>query len=757
MIFKGIIKNWKFILDILIVLGIILFVFLWNPFNLFGKGLKLQDTSNMVSEIKEIGELVTAEYYGEVIASHEEAELDIIGIDSIEILGESHYYLIKKAIHESYQATEKDVEEDFENRSNRKRQKERNKAMRKLRSNIGKEVDEVFKRYLKDKSISEDIYNSVILFVGKYEHGSKIKTKKFVRKNDKDRDNWVKRILGQVLEYEFDRIEKYEAGDLAFDDYVSAGFKTHMRYTDFFYEYKGLSKKRKERNAELAVIGRGSVKAGFKFDQLNEENVIYDKGQQTIYFFGFNAEILTEDINPWFIPERKVPGFQIIAEKDGTFDKMKELKIHCVKKLRHNAEIAGILEQAQANGEEALKEFFSLLTGDEIKKVVFRKETLAYQTEEILRDSVISFNESILIDSIINRAIADLDTSVTAIQQRKKELLVAFISKLKTAELVHTRADMTEQYPYNQFTRLIPRLLLDTIISQQEYDFIAKDTRHNPVGVVGDSLLFVRLPAELNYWFSDSLDYLSEFNTFIEHLENSSFYSGCFSIDSLNGPINTLSSDPKKQDRELTQINAYLEQTDAYHEIIGDKVYYFKLYSMSINLSDLKYPVLGDIDFQKSYVQPKSVAWYQNSDLDSLPGYTILNGTMDSLVSTNTLDSDLFQYPVETESYSISIGQDSAMVIKGVDTIKVPSKFLFGKPLHLTTNLDSTNFEKRWNQEVWVIRNHLVNQNKSYNNIGPVMKLRRSFDNLFQSNSTLIGVRENVKDWAIDLQGKFGD
>ena len=103
MIIKLLFKNWKLILDIAIILAIIVLVFLWNPKNIFGNGLELHDTANMVAEIKEIGELITAEYYGEVIASDEEATLGVLDIDSVELAGINLYNgTVKKTILSQY-------------------------------------------------------------------------------------------------------------------------------------------------------------------------------------------------------------------------------------------------------------------------------------------------------------------------------------------------------------------------------------------------------------------------------------------------------------------------------------------------------------------------------------------------------------------------------------------------------------------------------------------------------------------------------
>ena len=137
MIIWAILKNWRTILDIVLVLALIVFIFLWNPFNIFGDELKLQDTSNMVSEIKEIGELVTAEYYGEVIASHEEAELDIVDMDSIEILGEVAYIDLKQFIYNNYFEESEEIENRYENIANENRRaKKIRKDLQKVKAKI---------------------------------------------------------------------------------------------------------------------------------------------------------------------------------------------------------------------------------------------------------------------------------------------------------------------------------------------------------------------------------------------------------------------------------------------------------------------------------------------------------------------------------------------------------------------------------------------------------------------------------------------
>src|SRR5690606_18064206 len=84
-------KNWKIILDIILVIGLVVLLFIWNPFGIFGGGLKLTPTTNMVTEVKQLGQLVTSEYYGEVIASIEESRLNLLEEEEISIQATQTY------------------------------------------------------------------------------------------------------------------------------------------------------------------------------------------------------------------------------------------------------------------------------------------------------------------------------------------------------------------------------------------------------------------------------------------------------------------------------------------------------------------------------------------------------------------------------------------------------------------------------------------------------------------------------------------
>jgi len=527
-----IIKNWKTVLDIIIIVAVVLLIFIWNPLGIFGGGLKLQDSANMVSEVKEIGQLITAEYYGEVIASEPEASFGIIDRDSISEAGEEYYIALKKIIKDQYfnedSAIESKVLDKYANKKESKIEKRLEQALRNLKSNTIAALSEEDTIYDKLKSYQddppgdfEDFYYTLLIHIGKNEHKLAIKDKKIARQYLKNKDNYFNRVvLAEVLSKEYDLIEKFINKDASFKDYLTQGFSSSKSFIDSYFEYNTSLLSKPEKKKEVAIIGRGSVKAGFDFEQLNENNFVYDESQKIIHFYGFKAKILNQDINPWFIPQSNVPGFQILNVKNAGFNDIKKVKIHCVEKLVHRAKQANIEDQAQKNGEEALQEFFSLILGENVKKVIFHDEQLSYDFGDIVSDKKIDFDEIILIDSIISKNITLIEKSKKekqlAIQKRRQKLLRNFIDSLKHYQIHFAQGKHTYKYDYSFFNRKLPTILMDSIVSTAEIDRIA---RQRP-DLGSDTTGFDNNLIEDSYWFKTAFEYAIDFNQFVDTLLN---------------------------------------------------------------------------------------------------------------------------------------------------------------------------------------------------------------------------------------------
>ena len=157
-------KYWRHILDALLLVAVIVFVFLWNPFNIFGKGLRLQRTSNLVSSVRSIGQLVSAEYYGEVMASLNEAQLNQIEEKDLEARAEAAYFDLKKQAFEQITASllSRYSKADLEKGD----KKINRKAEKLLKSALGASLD----RYnsWNNSLFREDTADVVLLFFGKY-------------------------------------------------------------------------------------------------------------------------------------------------------------------------------------------------------------------------------------------------------------------------------------------------------------------------------------------------------------------------------------------------------------------------------------------------------------------------------------------------------------------------------------------------------------------------------------------------------------
>ena len=186
----------------------------------------------------------------------------------------------------------------------------------------------------------------------------------------------------------------------------------------FHYELVSDGISKKEKKKDIVFIGRGWVKAGFQFDQLDERNFYYDARAKVIQFYGLSPKILHTDINPWFIPERKIKGFELVDfYKRASFEEAKEVKIKCKEKLLEQAEVAKILDAAKANGIEALKNFFSLLLEEPDLKVEMIDFPYEKNYQMMIADSLISVNEALAVGKLFKKM-----TTETKFQSESQKL-----------------------------------------------------------------------------------------------------------------------------------------------------------------------------------------------------------------------------------------------------------------------------------------------------------------------------------------------
>ncbi|MCL6258123.1 hypothetical protein M3O96_03435 [Aquiflexum sp. TKW24L] len=491
-------KNWKFLLDILIVLGIVIGLFIWNPFGIFGGGIKLNDTANMVTEVRQIGQLVTAEYYGEVIASIDEARLNLIEDENIRTRGQILYQDIRSAI--------KNLK-NFQNLSKEERDEEYKKMtpVNNWRRIIRWEVESRnimdklnYHGYLDDVAI-DPLYDDML------EYLYRIKT----NKNKNEKWNPSVRNKEEVL------FLMYQETPTANDSLASVDFMT------FYYQNKVADFSRKETRKKLAMVGRGWVKAGFDFTKLNPSSVVIYDDVREVHIFGLAPTILNADINPWFIPEKGIPGFEILDYNGKVdFKDAKRVKEYCVEKLMSFAHRAEILKNAEIQGAETLKNLFSLMTGKDVQKVVFHHDRITDLVAQIESDEAVSRFELSLFDSLLRMEIAGLDTLELAMTQdsklfrtveQKKKNISFSISRLQKLPMLGTSTN------YSYFSKIILQISGDGVLDDSE-KILLESLR--PDWKLKDRIdqFATQVPSPVYFWYNDPVEYMTAFNLSIENL-----------------------------------------------------------------------------------------------------------------------------------------------------------------------------------------------------------------------------------------------
>ncbi|MCH6236440.1 hypothetical protein [Cognataquiflexum rubidum] len=513
-------KNWKFLLDILIVLGIVIGLFIWNPFGIFGGGLKLNDTSNMVTEVRQIGQLVTAEYYGEVIASIDEARLNLIEDENIRTRGGILYQDIKSAL--------KNLR-DFQALSKNEKDEEYKKMtpIDNWRRIIRHEVDS---RNIMDKLNYHGFLNDVTadpLYEDMLEYLYRDKTKK----NKNEKWNPSARNKEEAL------FLMYQEAPSARDSLASVDFM------NFYYQNKLADFSRKETRKKLAMVGRGWVKAGFDFTNLDPSSIVIYDDVSEVHIFGLAPTILNADINPWFIPEKGIPGFEILDYNGRVdFKDAKRVKEYCVEKLMSFAHRADILKNAEIQGAKTLKNLFSLITGKDVKKVVFHHDRISQLVSQIESDEAFSRFELGLFDSLLRMELVVLDSLeqamkqdiklIRTVEQRKKNIAFS-ISRLQKLQMLGTTTN------YGYFSKTILQVSGDGVLDESEKVILASLRTDWELKDRIDQFV-KQVPSPIYFWYDDPIEYMTAFNLSIESLSRNGLVVG--NVDTVKMQVSEVDS-----------------------------------------------------------------------------------------------------------------------------------------------------------------------------------------------------------------------
>lgn len=410
------IKNWKLLLDIIVVVGGIIAFSLFDPFGMFSKR-ELKGTANLVSSVKKIGELVTAEYYGEVISSLNETFIFDIPEDTVSEKFEECFYRLKEECRNA-----------IDDGTRLKKFIDDNDELKSIRKEFNNNDEYIYNHLIVLMAVNL-IDPDEDKFYKEKEQGLQGKTEERV----------LRRIYNSIKDINktYKKNEDLRIAEL--DDYINEIPVYLESAASFHYELNKKSLSKKERRRDIVFIGRGWVKAGYKFEKLDERNFAYDEENKLMRFYGLSPVILDKDINPWFIPEKKIKGFELVDfYKKATFEEAKIVKIRCKEKLLEQADHSGIMKQAQENGEEALKNFFSLLLDEPDLKVEFHPIPFQNEINLIVADTLITVKEALWVDAIFK----DFDKKINnkTIRHSKKKLheqqLQIFYNQLKEMNFI---------------------------------------------------------------------------------------------------------------------------------------------------------------------------------------------------------------------------------------------------------------------------------------------------------------------------------
>jgi|GEM_PF-3498384 len=161
------------------------------------------------------------------------------------------------------------------------------------------------------------------------------------------------------------------------------------------------------KRSKLVYIGRGSVKAGFSFDYLDPWLVALDTNR-VIHIFNWDPIMFDVDINPWFIPEDSVFGYELVrmeGEKKLTFKDVTAVKVQCKQRLRDDALTRRIYHLATQNAEETLLGFFELFgirTSAFVDEALEEDQQYQYKSVKIHHGPYFKARKEILVDYIID-------------------------------------------------------------------------------------------------------------------------------------------------------------------------------------------------------------------------------------------------------------------------------------------------------------------------------------------------------------------
>jgi hypothetical protein len=380
--------------------------------DIFGsKEIKIEDTQIDIKEVREIGKLTTAEYYGEVYADLLDAYSGII-----EQFPPEKFLMYKDSLMDAFpglkqalrsKSDEGGVTSDFakkksdfvelENDINAKRQnfsaiekayRQTEMAFNATKADFEKKQT-AFEKQKKEFQAKSAEFKG---FLGLKKKQNQEQLNKLTMDFENEKTSFDKSKAGfdeakKTFVAETEKYKKDRAG-------LDAAEKTfELKKVEFAREEKKLFDfQRKLTTAvdrNLVYIGRGWVKVGFDLRKLEDKDLVASR--DTLIVNLPPIEIINQDINPWFI-EKKVKGYELYMQKGSNFtnQEVKAVKAMCIKRLVEQAYNKKVIQRGEESGISSVENFFKLMGFKNVRvsiKKSFNLETPMVDNSQTKKDS----------------------------------------------------------------------------------------------------------------------------------------------------------------------------------------------------------------------------------------------------------------------------------------------------------------------------------------------------------------------------------
>ncbi len=381
--------------------------------NIFKKEeVKIADTPLDITDIKDIGELITAEFCGEVYADLIETYGSILQEynDYVAIkgdtLGEYRDSLIKM-----YPSFEKILKQNVSIDKHNSEIESLDKEYEKLKSSFylkkkeNEEREKTFNEAIAKNKEDNDTYDQTkkelneklnsIRIIEK-ENKKTLRQLKWKAKKNKAEIEKLQSTLNNINENIDGMLERLNNNKKVWEknqrgygtlkkiyekekkDYDRENKSFTRKSSNIEKDIAGVKKKIKDAidiKKNIVYIGRGWVKAGYKLNSIETEDIkITTRNDSTLLtLYIDSAQIIALDINPYYIQTKdvEIPGYELFMKKGrkGSFsnEEQTRVKIQCKQNLLSEALKKGLMERATESGVATLKQFFMLLNFDDVE------------------------------------------------------------------------------------------------------------------------------------------------------------------------------------------------------------------------------------------------------------------------------------------------------------------------------------------------------------------------------------------------------